>query len=96
MQYLITVAGDLSKLISYVKSLKYTELNDTFKQQVSVADFCLEYFTRMIVNETGQVRADAINFFKDVLIDLLSQQERENFLCKIIETFLSAPIKHIS
>lgn len=73
MQYLITVATDLSKLISYIKSLNYSEFNNTFKQLPSVSDFCLEYFTRMIVNETGQVRNDAINFFRDVLIDLLSQ-----------------------
>jgi hypothetical protein len=59
-------------------------------------DFCLEYFTRLIVNESGSVQADSIRFLKECLLDIVSPDEAQKFICRIIDEFLSAPINHIS
>ena len=35
-------------------------------------------------------------FFKECVFDLLSQNEKNDLICKIIETFLTVPISHVS
>jgi hypothetical protein len=73
MQYLMTVACDLSKLISHIKAKGGIEVNPFLaKVCPDFPAFCLEFFTHMIVNESGQQHIDSINFFKDCLLEVLS------------------------
>lgn len=98
MQYLMTVASDLSKLIGHIKGMAaVTDLKSYFVTVCpNMSAFCLEFFTHLVVNESGQTHTDAINFFKDCLLEMLSPEEKNGFICNIIDTFLSKPISHIS
>jgi hypothetical protein len=97
MQYLVTLASDLAKLIVFIKDLKCLDLKHFFSQEVAnMPEFCLEFFTTLVVNEAGPVAKNAINFFKECLLDLLSPDEKNTFTCSIISKFLSTPISHVS
>ena len=96
MQYMITIANDLSKLISHIKGQNVAIKPNFEKQCSSIADFCLEYFTRLVVNEQGPVQTDSIKFLKECLLELITLEEKQTFICRIIDEFLSVPLSHIS
>ena len=50
----------------------------------------------MIVNESGSVQSDSIKFLKECLLELVSPNDVQKFICRIIDEFLSAPINYIS
>jgi len=94
----MTVASDILKLIGYIKVMNgKLDLRSYFlRAPTSMPTLCLDLFTHFVVNESGTVHVDAIKFFKECLLNLLSEDEKDGFVCKIIDTFLSRPINHIS
>ena len=58
--------------------------------------FCLQYFTHLVVNDTDRIQDDSINFIKDCLLEFFSPEEKNQFINRVVEMFLSVPVKHIS
>ena len=54
LHYLVTLAGDLSKLILHVKTVNQVkDLTPYFSSAcANITDFCLAYFENLVVNET--------------------------------------------
>jgi hypothetical protein len=42
------------------------------------------------------VQSDSIKFLKECLLELVSPNDVQKFICRIIDEFLSAPINYIS
>ena len=58
--------------------------------------FCLQYFTHLVVNDTDRIQDDSIKFIKDCLLEFFSPEEKNQFINRVVEMFLSVPVKHIS
>lgn len=82
------VSADLCKLIMSLPQQK-----DSVKVE-NPTEFCFEFFTLYVVNDIGQ--EDALKFLKEVLLPTLPTQDQDALKCRVVEQYLSKPIKHIS
>ena len=87
------VAGDLAKLVSYIVNLNtVADVRSHFlKVSQSMTDFCLELFDHLIVRESGLVSSEITKFFKECLFKLMSEEEKTDFIAKVLDSYLSSP-----
>jgi len=70
--------------------------NCSIYKNKDIMSFCLQYFTHLVVNDSEKIQDDSIKFIKDCLLELFSPAEKNEFINRIVELFLSTPLKYIS
>lgn len=96
LEYLVTVASDVTKLIMYAKtSNNDLDLRSHFqKVNPDLAKVCLQLFSQFVVNETGRPRDEMITFLNNCFLSdsssVLTDEERKTFLFSVLDKHLSS------
>lgn len=97
LQYFMTIAVDLCKLVHHVKQESSEDLKPYFDAVTpNIKDFCLSFFNCMVVHESGKTATDSIAFIRNCLYELMTDQEKEEFVCTIVQDLLTVPTKAFS
>jgi hypothetical protein len=56
----------------------------------------LQYFERLIVNESLKAQKQPISFLKTCVFPMLEKSQRDELTCQVIDKFLSEPLAHLS
>lgn len=86
LEYLVTIASDITKLIMYAKTCNgEVNLRTHFsKVNSDLAKVCLQLFSQFVVNETGRTRDEMITFLNTCFLskscNVLTDEERRSFL----------------
>jgi hypothetical protein len=64
--------------------------------QKDLSSMCLDFFSRLVVNEIGVDSLVGLRFIQSVVLYLMNEEERITFYFKAIEKFLIEPQVHYS
>jgi len=97
LEYLVTVACDLTKLVNHISATKTLNMRAHFlKVTDSLPKLCLDLFRHFIVNESGSPRAEMIKFIKECMFSMMTAEEQKAFFFQIIDNFLCEAMADIS